>query len=105
MFELGIMDGNPKNEPMHYGEIIGSWSYIGANNGLISGYGAFVNHAGDQDLIKLLEEAIHMMESENKELEKVLKNNGIAPPPSLPGRPKANAEEIPAGAKFSDIGN
>ena len=103
MFELGIMDGNPKNEPMHYGEIIGSWSYIGANNGLISGYGAFVNHAGDQDLIKLLEEAIHMMESENKELEKVLKNNGIAPPPSLPGRPKANAEEIPAGAKFADM--
>ena len=100
---MGILDGNPKNEPMHYGEVIGSWSYIGANNGLISGYGAFVNHAGDQDLIKLLEEAIHMMESENKELEKVLKNNGIAPPPSLPGRPKANAEEIPAGAKFSDV--
>ena len=44
-----------------------------------------------------------MMESENKELEKVLKNNGIAPPPSLPGHPKANAEEIPAGAKFADL--
>ena len=96
------MDGNPKNEPMHYGEVIGSWAYVGANNGLISGYGAFVNHAGDQELIKLLEEAIHMMESENKEVEKLLKNNGIVPPPSLPGRPKANAEEIPAGARFTD---
>lgn len=99
---MGIMDGNPKNEPMHYGEVIGSWAFVGANNGLISGYEAFVNHAGDQDLIKLLEEAIHMMESENKEIEKVLKNNGIVPPPSLPGRPKANADEIPAGAKFMD---
>ena len=99
---MGIMDGNPKNEPMHYGEVIGSWSYVGANNGLISGYGAFINHASDQDLIKLLEEAINMMESENKELEKVLKNNGIVPPPSLPGRPKANAEDIPAGARFMD---
>ncbi|RDW20130.1 hypothetical protein CWR48_05320 [Oceanobacillus arenosus] len=99
---MGIMDGNPKDEPMHYGEVIGSWAYIGANNGLISTYGAFVNHAGDQDLIKLLEEAIHMMESENKEIEKVLKDNGVVPPPSLPGRPQANAEDIPAGARFMD---
>ena len=99
---MGIMDGNPKNEPMHYGEIIGSWAFVGANNGLISAYEAFVNHAGDQELKTLLEEAIHMMESEKKEIEKVLKNNGIVPPPSLPGRPKANAEEIPAGARFTD---
>ena len=99
---MGIMDGNPKNEPMHYGEVIGSWAFVGANNGLISGYEAFVNHAGDHELIKLLEEAIHMMQSENKEIEKVLKNNGIVPPPPLPGRPKANAEEIPAGARFMD---
>jgi hypothetical protein len=96
------MDGNPKNEPMHYGEVIGAWAYCFANNGLISAYGAFVNHAGDQDLKKLIEEAIQMMESENKEVEKLLKNNGIVPPPSLPGRPKVDAEEIPAGARFMD---
>jgi len=96
------MDGNPKNEPMHYGEVIGSWAFVGANNGLISAYGAFVNHAGDQELIKLLEEAIHLMESEKNEIEKLLKDNGIVPPPSLPGRPKADAEDIPAGARFTD---
>lgn len=99
---MGIMDGNPKKEPMHYGEVIGVWAFIGANNGLISGYEAFVNHAGDNDLIKLLEEAIKIMKDENKALEKVLKDNGIAPPPALPGRPKAKAEEIPVGARFSD---
>ena len=99
---MGIMDGNPKNEPMHYGEIIGVWAFIGANNGLISGYEAFVNHAGDNDLIKLLEEAVKIMKDENKALEKLLKDNGIAPPPALPGRPKAKAEEIPVGARFSD---
>lgn len=99
---MGVMDGNPKNEPMHYGEVIGAWAYIGANNGLISGYEAFVNHAGDNDLIKLLEEAIRMMKAENKELEKTLQANGIAPPPALPGRPKANADDIPTGARFSD---
>ncbi|MHA6260116.1 DUF3231 family protein [Sporosarcina sp. CAU 1771] len=96
------MDGNSKKDPLHYGEVIGSWSFIGANNGLISAYEAFVNHAEDKDLIKLLGEAIQIMESEKKEIEKVLKDNGITPPPSLPGRPKANAEEIPAGARFMD---
>lgn len=99
---MGIMDSNPKNEPMHYGEVIGAWAFVGANNGLISAYEAFVNHAGDDDLIKLLEEAVHMMESEKKDIEKILKDNGIVPPPALPGRPKANAEEIPAGARFTD---
>ena len=99
---LGILNGNPKDEPLHYGEVLGSWAFVGANNGLISAYQAFVNHAGDQDLIAILEEAIKTMQSENKQLEKVLKDNGIALPPSLPERPKANAEDIPVGARFMD---
>ncbi|MER2089417.1 DUF3231 family protein [Sporosarcina sp. JAI121] len=99
---MGILSGNPKDEPLHYGEVLGSWAFVGANNGLISGYEAFVNHAGDNDLIELLEEAVKMMRSENKMLEKVLKENGIALPPSLPERPKAKAEDIPVGARFTD---
>jgi hypothetical protein len=99
---MGILNGNPKDEPLHYGEVLGSWSFIGANNGLISAYEAFVNHAGDGDLIELLEEAIKTMKSENKMLEKVLKENGIALPPSLPERPVAKAEDIPVGARFMD---
>lgn len=99
---MGIMNGNPKDEPMHYGEVIGTWAFVGVNNGLVSGYEAFVNHAEDAELIKLLEEAIKIMTTENKALEQLLKDNGIAPPPTLPGRPKANAEDIPVGARFSD---
>ena len=99
---MGILDGNPKDQPLHYGEVIGSWAFVLANNGLISGYEAFVNHAGDGDLIELLEEAIKTMKSENKQLENVLKENGIALPPSLPERPKATAEDIPVGARFMD---
>lgn len=99
---MGILNGNPKDEPLHYGEVIGAWAFVGANNGLISAYEAFVNHAGDKDLIELLEEAVKMMQSENKQLEKVLKENGLALPPSLPERPKAKAEDIPVGARFMD---
>jgi hypothetical protein len=99
---MDIKDENSKNEPMHYGEVIGSWAFIGANKGLISGYEAFINHAGDDDLIELLEEAVGLMRIEKEELEKLLLDNGIVPPPSLPERPKAKAEEIPFGARFTD---
>ncbi|KXH83844.1 DUF3231 family protein [Sporosarcina sp. HYO08] len=100
---MGVMSGNPKNEPMHYGEVIGVWAFIAANNGLISGYEAFINHVGDGDLGKLVKEAIDLMKSEKKELEGLLKDNGIALPPAAPDRPKANAEEIPVGARFTDL--
>ncbi len=88
---------------MHYGEVIGVWAFIGANNGLISGYEAFINHAGDKDLIDFLKESIKMMQSETKEIGKLLIENGIALPPTLPERPKANADDIPTGARFSDV--
>jgi hypothetical protein len=47
---LGILSGNPKDEPLHDGEVFGVWSFITANNGLLSVYQAFINHAGDKDL-------------------------------------------------------
>ncbi|GEN84051.1 hypothetical protein SLU01_23630 [Sporosarcina luteola] len=99
---MGILSGNPKEEPLHYGEVIGCWSYAGANKGLISAYEAFINHAGDKELIELLREAVDMMKDENKQVEKVLKENGVTPPPTLPERANAKAEDIPAGARFMD---
>ncbi|MET3574998.1 DUF3231 family protein [Bhargavaea ullalensis] len=99
---MGVMNGNPKNEPLHYGEVVGIWGYVAANNGLISMYEAFANHAGDKELIAIIEDQIKMMKSENTTVEKILKENGITLPPSLPSRGKASAEEIPAGARFMD---
>lgn len=58
---------------MHYGEVMGSWSFVAANNGLISGYETFVNHVGDKDLKKLLTQVIEMMQSHNKEVVELLK--------------------------------
>lgn len=25
---MGILSGNPKNEPLHYGEVFGIWSFL-----------------------------------------------------------------------------
>lgn len=34
---MGILSGNPQNEPMHYGEVFGIWSYLAAAQGTIAG--------------------------------------------------------------------
>lgn len=99
---MGILSGNPQDEPMHYGEVFGTWTHLTTNNGLIAAYQAFINHAGDEKLKKLIQEAIEGMKTENKQLEELLKVNGVALPPSSPERPAANLEDIPVGARFTD---
>ncbi|MEK4091701.1 MULTISPECIES: DUF3231 family protein [Viridibacillus] len=99
---MGILTGNPQKEPLHYGEVFTIWTSLAANNGLIAGYQTFFNHTGDKDLSKIIEECIQMMKEANKQLEKLLKVNGIALPPAPPERPNARIEAIPAGARFND---
>jgi len=99
---MGILSGNPQDEPMHYGEVFGTWTHLLTNNGLIAGYQSYINHTGDQDLKKLIEEAIQGMKNENHQLQELLKTNGIGLPPATPDRPNANLEDIPVGARFTD---
>lgn len=100
---MGILSGNPTDEPMHYGEVFGAWSYLTIVKGFIVGYQTHLNHAGDEDLKKLLEEAIEMWGQQVKQIETLLKENGVALPPTPPDRPKACLEDIPVGARFQDI--
>ncbi|NBJ69205.1 MULTISPECIES: DUF3231 family protein [Clostridia] len=100
---MGILSGNPTEEPMHYGEVYLTWSHLLANNGMIDLYQGFYNHAGDGDLKKLIKEGIQGIKIENQEIENLLKANGIALPPTPPERPEANLEEIPVGARFNDV--
>lgn len=99
---MGILSGNSKDEPMHYGEVIGCWAYVGANKGLISGYQSFHNQAGDEELKKILHDAIELMKKENVQVEAILKENGVTPPPSMPDRPDVNPEDIPVGVRYMD---
>lgn len=99
---MGILSGNPKDEPMHYGEVFTTWSFLLTAKQSIAGYQTKINHAGDEDLQKLLEECIEQCEQETKLLEVLLMENGIGIPPSAPERPKACLEDIPVGARFMD---
>ncbi|MCH1627933.1 DUF3231 family protein [Ferdinandcohnia quinoae] len=99
---MGILSGNPKEEPLHYGEVFDIWSAVLAANGKVAGYQTMLNHTGDEDLKKLLQEMLEMTKQEKKQLDELLKENGIGLPPAPPERPEACLENIPAGARIND---
>ncbi|WP_440109235.1 DUF3231 family protein [Paenibacillus sp. QZ-Y1] len=99
---MGILGGNPKNEPMHYGEIFSVWQTSTIAKGAVSCYQAYLNHAGDKDLKKILKALLEQAKLEIKECDTLLTENGIAPAPTLPERPVVALEDIPAGARFTD---
>lgn len=99
---MGILSGNPRNEPLHYGEVFAIWTNAATNNNLIACYQTFYNHAGDEDLKRIMEELIRDIRDELKQLEKLLKTHGIGLPPAPPERPIARPEDIPVGARFND---
>ena len=99
---MGILGGNPKDEPMHYGEIYNVWMSSTAAKGIVSCYQAYLNHAGDNDLKKILGDLIDQAKLEIKECDALLTNNGISPAPAMPERSPVKLEDIPAGARFTD---
>ncbi|AJS58491.1 DUF3231 family protein [Paenibacillus sp. IHBB 10380] len=99
---MGILNGNPKHEPMHYGEVFTVWQGSAVAKGAVSCYQTYLNHAGDKDLKKVLEALIDQAKLEIKELDTLLTDNGIIPAPVMPERPLVKLEDIPAGARFSD---
>jgi hypothetical protein len=100
---MGILSGNPKEEPLHYGEVFDIWSSQLSGNAMIAGYQTLMNHAGDEDLKKLLAEAIELGKENRRQVEELLKENGVALPPALPERPDACLDDIPVGARVSDM--
>lgn len=70
---MGILGKNPKDEPLHYGEIFAIWTNVLGNNGMIAYYQTLYNHTGDEDLAKIIEEAIQGMQEENRQLTNLLK--------------------------------
>lgn len=101
--KMGVLSGNPQNEPLHYGEVFDIWSYLLTTQGAIAGHQVYMNHTGDEDLKKFLENLIENdMISETEELKSLLKVNGVALPPAPPERPVASIEDIPPGARIND---
>ncbi|OXM15780.1 DUF3231 family protein [Paenibacillus herberti] len=99
---MSILGGNPKDEPLHYGEIFSIWTYSAGVKGMVSAYQAFHSHAGDKDLKNILSDLVDQAKKQIKEVDALLTENGIAPAPALPERPPVALEDIPVGARFTD---
>jgi hypothetical protein len=102
MSGMGILSGNPKDEPLHYGEAYDIWQFSMAAKSCISGLRALQYHAGDKDLKKIITDAIDQAELEVSECDHLLNSNGLVPHPGFPDRPEAKLEDIPVGARFTD---
>lgn len=99
---MGVLNGNPKDEPLHYGEIYDLWQFSASAKMSLSTFQAFHFHAGDRDLKAVIDDFIDQVHREIKECDKLLKIHGFTPPPGLPDRPSVRLEDIPAGARFTD---
>ncbi|MDD9270540.1 DUF3231 family protein [Paenibacillus sp. GCM10023248] len=99
---MGILSGNQKDEPLHYGEIYDLWQFSMTAKGCVSANKAYRYHAVDNDLKKILGDIINQAELEISECDTILIDNGIVPSPALPDRPETKLEDIPAGVKLSD---
>lgn len=100
---MGILSGNPKDEPLHYGEVFGLWSALSAAKGALDNYQVFINHTGDKDLKAFLKQVIESsIKPSIKDIEEILVHNDIAVPPTPAERPEADLEQIPVGARLQD---
>jgi hypothetical protein len=100
---MGILTGKPKNEPLHYGEAYDIWQFSMAAKGCASTYRLLSYHAGDKELKGIIGDMINQAELELAECDEILVHNGIVPFPGLPERPEARLEDIPIGARFTDM--
>lgn len=101
---MGVLSGNPQEEPLHYGEVFALWSALSVAKAAFDGYQVFINHTGDKDLKDFLKQVIDTsIKPSIKELEEILLNNDIAVPPTPTERPEADLEQIPVGARLQDV--
>ncbi|MFD2922151.1 DUF3231 family protein [Halobacillus naozhouensis] len=100
---MGMFSGNQKQEPMHYGEVFGVWSALAMAKGQLAAYQVYYNHAGDEDLKKLIGEIVeNIIKPGIEENETLLKQNSVGLPIAPPERSEANREDIPVGARVMD---
>lgn len=100
---MGILSGNPKKEPMHYGEVYGIYMQLSVAKAALDGYQVYCNHTGDKDLKEFIKGMINnSIKPTIKELEELLIANDVAVPPTPAERPEVDIEQIPPGARLQD---
>ncbi|WP_026694990.1 DUF3231 family protein [Peribacillus kribbensis] len=100
---MGILNGNPKDEPLHSGEVYYLWNHLFETKAFLVSLQVFINHTGDHDLKLFLGDLKdNCLQQGAQQVEVILKETGIRLPPAPPDRPNVEVQDIPAGARFND---
>lgn len=98
-----MFNNNGKNEFLHYGEVFNIWTHLSKAKGCYVKYQTLINHCGDKELSIFIKSMIDdVVVPEIKKMETILKSNGVDIPPTPQEKPKADFQNIPAGARFLD---
>lgn len=68
-------------DALRFKEVFVIWKQLGVNNGYIATNHLFFKHAVNRELKVIILEFIQYLKEENKQLEKLLKENGVLAPP------------------------
>jgi len=72
---------NQNIESLPFKEVFAIWKQLGVNNGYIASNHFFFKYAVDRNLKEIILEFIQCLKEENKQLEELLKDNGVLAPP------------------------
>ncbi|PLT27635.1 DUF3231 family protein [Peribacillus deserti] len=100
---MGILNGNPKEEPLHSGEVFYLWTHLFETKAFLVTLQVLINHTGDHDLKLFLGDLKdNCIKQGAEQVETIIKESGIRMPPAPPDRPNVEQQDIPAGARFYD---
>ncbi|WP_245954364.1 DUF3231 family protein [Paenibacillus flagellatus] len=95
------IDDEPK-DPLHVGEVMGCWIYLGGLEEAASMVQAGLNTTTDGDLVHALKQDQQLGEDQRKRLTDFMIREGISLPPASETKPKSNPNDIPLGVKLTD---
>lgn len=72
---------NQNIESLPFKEVFAIWKQLGVNNGYIASNHFFFKYAVNRNLKEIILEFIQCLKEENKQLEELLKDNGVLAPP------------------------
>ncbi len=96
-----FVDNEPK-APLHIGEAMNCWMYLGMLEEEISIVQIMQNTTVDDELMEILDESEKLAKMQANKLKTFLQQEGVPLPPASEEKPKSDPHSIPLGAKLTD---
>lgn len=99
---ISSLNDHKTKPPMHVGEVMGCWTYLGTIGEGIVATKIRLNTTTDEELVHALNEMMKLCETQMKTVTELLEREGIPMPPIDETKPNTQHSDIPAGVKLTD---